>query len=59
MGKRPTCHNCGEPLSQYRFFGHKDIDPDKKRRWGYEGNGIFCTLRCGFNWALSKLRRDR
>jgi len=49
---RPFCRTCDKPLGQYRFFGHPDIDPGKARRWGYEGNGYFCTLRCGFNWAL-------
>jgi hypothetical protein len=25
--------------------------------WGYGCNGSFCTLRCGFRWAVKQLRR--
>ena len=26
-------------------------------RWGYHGNGFFCTLRCGFTWAKEYMTR--
>ena len=26
-------------------------------RYGREGQGLFCTLRCGYHWAVSKFKR--
>lgn len=50
--KRPICRTCDKPLGHYKYFGHPVIDPTKVKVFGYEGNGYFCSLRCGFNWAL-------
>jgi hypothetical protein len=55
----PLCRSCGRPLPKYQFFGHPVIDPERSRQYGYEGNGYFCTLRCGFKWALAKQTRGR
>jgi hypothetical protein len=26
--------------------------------WGYGGNGYFCSLRCGYLWAVREKRQD-
>jgi hypothetical protein len=49
---RPECRTCDKRLPTFRFFRHPTIDPTGTRQFGYEGNGFFCSLRCGFNWAL-------
>lgn len=58
-GVPPTCPTCSRRLRPYKFYAHPVIDPLKVSRWGYEGNNIFCTLRCGFNWGLVFLRERR
>jgi hypothetical protein len=27
--------------------------------WGYHGNGLFCSLRCGFNHAVYMINTER
>lgn len=46
------CLGCGKPLR---------IDPafrDVTDQPGYAGNGLFCTLRCGFRWAVRHATRE-
>jgi len=38
-----TCAWCGE-LMRPEHPGCADL--------GYRGNGVFCSLRCGFQWAV-------
>lgn len=52
----PECRRCGEKLKPYIYFGDHTIDPKRVKKWGYEGNGIFCTLRCGYRHALELLK---
>lgn len=53
----PNCRECGEKLTQYVYFCHATIDPERKKQFGYKGNGFFCTLRCGFRYAVNTLKR--
>jgi len=55
----PNCHECGERLKPYIYFGHAEIDPKGSAKWGYQGNNIFCTLRCGYRFALNMVRSGR
>lgn len=48
-GKRPHCRYCDHELGVYIFYA-----VDSERKFGYEGNNKFCTLRCGFNWAVAR-----
>lgn len=43
----PTCQNCLKPLDLW-------LSGDGSR--GYNGDGVFCTLRCGYRWALRKIQ---
>lgn len=47
MGKkpRPHCRRCGKPLRM-------ETSLDGKSGYGTEGNGYFCTQRCGYRWAV-------
>ena len=42
QGHPETCRWCGDKLTKER--------PDSSHN-GYRGNGFFCSLRCGFQWA--------
>ena len=44
---KPTCRNCQKVLRPHLYNGG----------FGYEGEGIFCTLRCGYYFACELLRR--
>lgn len=55
-GKQPNCRRCGKPLWPYIYFGHPDIDPKHEQKWGYNGNNVFCTLRCGYHWAMDRIK---
>lgn len=55
----PNCRECGDRLEPYLYCGHPDIDPHGKKRWGYNGNNIFCTLRCGFKYGVNAVKRGR
>lgn len=55
LAARPKCLNCGKPLPLYQFY--KEIaDADAGARilspYGYQGDGKFCTLRCGYRCAV-------
>ena len=43
VGKRPHCKQCD-----------KEMEPARIQGFGYNGNNRFCTLRCGFRWALAR-----
>jgi hypothetical protein len=57
--KAPNCRECGKPLAPYIYFGHPTIDPERKKQFGYGGNGVFCTLRCGYRYALNMVKRRK
>lgn len=42
------CKYCGKRLRKAQFF----------EGYGYDGNGFFCTLRCGFGWAVWKVKAE-
>lgn len=48
---RPKCRQCGKLLSAYKY-ADAEWNRGKDRRFGYEGNNFFCTLRCGFYYGL-------
>lgn len=29
-----------------------------RSRYGYDGNGIFCTVSCGYRWAVRRVRQE-
>lgn len=45
----PTCKMCGKLLRRYRY---RNEPWGKGREWGDHGDGFFCTLRCGYAWAV-------
>lgn len=47
MAERTRCLYCNAKLRKALLHGV-----------GYDGNGIFCTLRCGFLWALRKVNSE-
>jgi len=53
--QKPKCLMCSAPLRRplYDAYGGK---------WGgkgYDGNGLFCTLRCGAAYAVAAVRSGR
>lgn len=65
-----ACLNCGKPLKHetHRDYHGKPMwNEDGSRNPfarvnshdapGYRGNGFFCTMRCGFSWAVRKASR--
>lgn len=67
-GRRGTCHWCGDKLRRERVMaGDADKDDptyrDERGGWatvqagkpGAYQNGHFCSLRCGFQWAVRRL----
>jgi hypothetical protein len=55
----PRCRRCACKLKPYIYFGDSVIDPKREKRFGYEGNGFFCTLRCGFRFALDAVKKGK
>lgn len=52
---KPRCLNCGKPLRRYRYRG----DPGRPgKEWGDYGDGHFCGLHCGYQWACVMLKRE-
>ena len=51
MEQPPNCKECGKPLREYAYA----FDGD---RYGWAGNGYFCTKDCAAYWAVSKARRE-
>lgn len=45
--EKPLCRQCGKPLKNW--WGYH---PRRLIGLGYEGNGKFCTVRCGYHWAI-------
>jgi hypothetical protein len=45
-GKPGTCRWCGDRL-------RREDEGDQRR--GYRDNGHFCSLRCGYQWAVARL----
>jgi hypothetical protein len=51
----PTCKNCGNPLPLFRRSPTRpDLVPSTR---GYNGNGVFCTQRCGYDFGLRMVLR--
>ena len=46
-GRIHTCRWCGDKLRP----------EDKGGAGGYRDNGIFCSIRCGYQWAVRTARR--
>jgi hypothetical protein len=46
-GEPGTCRWCGERLRRENPGG----------AGGYRDNGLFCSLRCGYQWAVRQLSR--
>lgn len=44
-----TCAYCGKPLPYYQYHDIAKTPSDR----GYVGNGIFCTLRCGYKFGIT------
>lgn len=66
----PTCIQCGRPLPVIRrwpdrnsergvSYGTKEwrdlVRSQPIEGYGYNGRGHFCTLRCGWRWAIDRL----
>lgn len=48
--KPHTCRWCGDPLRR---------EWPEDERGGYRDNGYFCSLRCGYQWAVALLNANR
>lgn len=46
----PLCEYCRKPLPAYPWRDQ----PWATGAWGYHGDGVFCTLRCGYKWAIAR-----
>ena len=46
-----TCLWCGRKLRAYRWR-HKDYAKAQGKEWGDYGDGHFCGLRCGYQFAV-------
>ena len=50
--RRALCFKCQKRLPAYRWRN----EAWALGRWGYQGNGYFCSLRCGYHYALGKVQ---
>lgn len=60
--KSPRCVQCNRPLSVNFKFVWPDGGKRKRdgiRGYGYGNDGVFCTLRCGYLWAINRVRQER
>lgn len=55
VGQRPKCRQCSHELEVYFHWS----GGDDTHCFGYEGNNNFCTLRCGFRWAVAGLKANK
>jgi hypothetical protein len=46
QGKTRTCRWCG---------GNLHLENRTDMRGGYRDNGAFCSLRCGYQWAVANI----
>lgn len=53
---RPLCAFCRKPLPLDGFSCEQDKKVSAGRVWGYGGNNVFCTLKCGFSFGLASHR---
>lgn len=60
MTERPTCKWCGRRLRPKMVqdwpVGQLEATNRRQEGWGGYGDGLFCGLRCGYQWAVRSLR---
>lgn len=67
---RPLCRACKKTLKPYYHFQSITTPPPVNRvfyhitylfkgKYGYEGNGHFCSQRCGYRFALAVVKGTR
>lgn len=44
-----TCLWCGRKLRRFRY---RDAEHNEGKEWGDYGDGHFCGLRCGYQFAV-------
>lgn len=61
IGPRPKCKSCTRPLAPVTrdtWIGHNRVKGDVVG-YGYVDRGVpnghFCSLRCGFRWAIAQV----
>lgn len=71
MSVRLKCERCGAALKPYkhRADGSNPIRADilatiptadgRPPTLGVHGNNAFCSVRCGFDWAIDRLRSGK
>jgi hypothetical protein len=57
------CRYCGKMLPEYvtaPYTNGRKLQPSEivHLGWGWKGNGHFCTQRCGFKFAVARLREQ-
>ena len=52
---RPKCGNCFAVL---RPWPYQNVAP-KRNPFGYAGEGIFCSLRCGYHFGVRVVESRR
>ena len=62
-GKAGCCVRCGRTLTPYRTYKDIRVGPtevrtvqDKVLGPGFRGDGFFCTMYCGYFWAIDQIR---
>lgn len=52
--QQPNCRQCTKLLKRFKYADQAWATVNGvKREWGHLGNNKFCTMTCGFNWALA------
>lgn len=46
------CRYCEKRLTRYRWRAEEWA----KGEWGVDGRGLFCTIKCGYFWAINRCR---
>lgn len=62
-GPSPLCRNCNRPLRSYWALNwpatNRAAIDQTWSGYGRLGNGFFCSLRCGYYWAIEQVKREQ
>ncbi len=69
VGARSKCRYCGKELAPFFHLTSNELQRGMifeivvhetfRGEYGYMGNGSFCSLRCGYYWAVDQARKGR
>lgn len=56
----PKCVQCGKTLIRHYKYEFDSASKVKNKtptdRFGYRGEGLFCSLECGYQWARERAK---